>query len=44
MNLGTLNSAMSKHMQALLKAEMPQNRKDWKEDGLFSVSYRLLFK
>lgn len=44
MNLGVLNSIMSRHMQALLKAEMPQNQKDWKEEGLFNLSYSLLFK
>ncbi|KAM9361675.1 prostacyclin synthase-like [Symphorus nematophorus] len=44
MNLGALNSTMSRHLQALLKAEMPQNQKDWKEQGLFNLSYSLLFK
>ncbi|XP_068598324.1 prostacyclin synthase-like [Brachionichthys hirsutus] len=43
-NLGTLNGTMSRHLQAVLKAEMPQNQKDWKEEGLFNLSYRLLFK
>ncbi|XP_040890709.1 prostacyclin synthase-like [Toxotes jaculatrix] len=44
MNLVALNSTMSRHLQALLKAEMPQNQKDWKEEGLFDFSYGLLFK
>ncbi|XP_023270013.1 prostacyclin synthase [Seriola lalandi dorsalis] len=44
MNLDALNSTVSRHLQALLKAEMPQNRKDWKEEGLFDFSYSLLFK
>ncbi|XP_026204623.1 prostacyclin synthase [Anabas testudineus] len=44
MNLATLNSTMDRHLQALLKAEMPPNQKDWKEEGLFDFSYRLLFK
>lgn len=42
--LATLSSATNRHLQALLKAEMPQNRKDWKEEGLFNFSYSLLFK
>lgn len=44
MHMGALNSTMSRHMKALLKAEMPQNQKDWKEEGLFNLSYSLLFK
>uniref|UniRef100_A0A3Q3XN09 Prostacyclin synthase n=1 Tax=Mola mola TaxID=94237 RepID=A0A3Q3XN09_MOLML len=44
MNLCALKSTTSTHMQALLKAEIPQNQKDWKEDGLFNLSYSLLFK
>ncbi|TMS18997.1 Prostacyclin synthase [Larimichthys crocea] len=44
MNLGTLNNTSSRHLRALLKAEMPQNQKDWKEEGLFNLSYSLLFK
>ncbi|XP_076616787.1 prostacyclin synthase-like [Chaetodon auriga] len=44
MNLNALNSTTSRHLQALLKAEMPQNQKDWKEEGLFNLSYSLLFK
>uniref|UniRef100_A0A3P8TIP8 Prostacyclin synthase n=1 Tax=Amphiprion percula TaxID=161767 RepID=A0A3P8TIP8_AMPPE len=44
MNLATLNSTMCRHLQSLLKADMPQNRKDWKEEGLFDFSYSLLFK
>ncbi|XP_035518025.1 prostacyclin synthase-like [Morone saxatilis] len=43
-NLGALNSTMGKHLQALLKAEMPQNQKDWKKEGLFNFAYSLLFK
>nr|XP_020463497.1 prostacyclin synthase [Monopterus albus] len=44
MNLAALNSTMSRHLKALLKAEMPQNQKDWKQKGLFDFSYSLLFK
>nr|QQL94728.1 cytochrome P450 8a1a [Lateolabrax maculatus] len=44
MNLSALTSTSSRHLQALLKAEMPQNQKDWKEEGLFNFSYSLLFK
>ncbi|CAJ1050986.1 prostacyclin synthase-like [Xyrichtys novacula] len=44
MNLSALNSTMNRHLQVLLKAEMPQNQKDWKEEGLFNFSYSLLFK
>ncbi|XP_044205351.1 prostacyclin synthase-like [Thunnus albacares] len=44
MNFAALNSAMSRHLQALLKAEMPQNQKDQKEEGLFNFSYGVLFK
>ncbi|XP_024125276.1 prostacyclin synthase [Oryzias melastigma] len=43
-NLSTLNSTMSRHLQAVLKAETPQNQRDWKEEGLFDLCYRLLFK
>ncbi|KAK5872390.1 hypothetical protein PBY51_013100 [Eleginops maclovinus] len=43
-NLAALNSTMSRHLQASLKTEMPQNQKDWKEQGLFNLSYSLLFK
>uniref|UniRef100_A0A7N8WY26 Prostacyclin synthase n=1 Tax=Mastacembelus armatus TaxID=205130 RepID=A0A7N8WY26_9TELE len=42
-NLAALNHTMSRHIQALLKAEMPPNQKDWKEKGLFDFSYSLLF-
>ncbi|CAK6955554.1 prostacyclin synthase-like [Scomber scombrus] len=43
-NFTALNSTMSRHLQALLKAEMPGNQKDWKEEGLFNFSYGTLFK
>uniref|UniRef100_A0A8C7YQT3 Prostacyclin synthase n=1 Tax=Oryzias sinensis TaxID=183150 RepID=A0A8C7YQT3_9TELE len=43
-NLSRLNSTMSRHLQAVLKAETPQNQRDWKEEGLFDLCYRLLFK
>ncbi|KAK9529061.1 hypothetical protein VZT92_013178 [Zoarces viviparus] len=43
-NFAALNSTMSRHLQASLKAEMTQNQKDWKEEGLFGFSYSLLFK
>ncbi|XP_071349112.1 prostacyclin synthase-like [Trachinotus anak] len=43
-DLAALNSTVSRHLQALLKAEIPQNQKDWKEEGLFDFSYSLLFK
>ncbi|XP_069581336.1 prostacyclin synthase-like [Brachyistius frenatus] len=42
--LSDLNGSASRHLQALLKAETPQNQKDWKEEGLFHFSYSLLFK
>lgn len=44
MNLAALNSTMSRHLLALLKAETPQNQKHWKDEGLFNFSYGLLFK
>ncbi|XP_056293664.1 prostacyclin synthase-like [Pseudoliparis swirei] len=44
LNLAALNRTMSRHLKASLTAEMPQNQKDWKEEGLFNFSYRLLFK
>ncbi|XP_038552927.1 prostacyclin synthase-like [Micropterus salmoides] len=44
MNLAVLNSTLRRHLQRLLKAKIPQNQKDWKEEGLFSFSYSLLFK
>ncbi|XP_053724734.1 prostacyclin synthase-like [Synchiropus splendidus] len=44
MNFASLNAMMRKHLRALLTAEMPENEKDWKEDGLFNFSYRVLFK
>ncbi|KAL3978213.1 calpain-1 [Sarotherodon galilaeus] len=44
MNLATLNSAMSRNLQALMKAKTTQNQKDWKEEGLFNFSYSLLFR
>lgn len=43
-SLGGLNGSMSRHLLEVVKAEMPQNQKDWKEDGLFNLSYSLLFK
>ena len=43
-NLETLNSTMLMHLQALLKDEMPHNQLDWKEEGLFNLSYSFLFK
>ncbi|XP_034540545.1 prostacyclin synthase-like [Notolabrus celidotus] len=44
MNLPALNSTLSSHLQVLLKTEIPQNQKDWKEEGLFDFSYSLLFR
>ncbi|XP_020497788.1 prostacyclin synthase [Labrus bergylta] len=44
MNLSALNSTISRNLQAMLNAKMPQNQKDWKEEGLFDFSYSLLFK
>uniref|UniRef100_A0A665VRY1 Prostacyclin synthase n=1 Tax=Echeneis naucrates TaxID=173247 RepID=A0A665VRY1_ECHNA len=44
MNVASLNNTVSRHLQALVKAEIPQNQKDWKEHGLFDFSYSLLFK
>ncbi|XP_028302654.1 prostacyclin synthase-like [Gouania willdenowi] len=43
-SLDSMNGTMRRHLQALLKAETPQNLTDWKEEGLFSFSYSLLFK
>ncbi|XP_030276987.1 prostacyclin synthase-like [Sparus aurata] len=43
-NFGALNGTMIRHLRALLKAEMPLNQKDWKDEGLFNLSYSLLFK
>ncbi|XP_044024870.1 prostacyclin synthase-like [Siniperca chuatsi] len=44
MNLIVLKCTMNRYLQGLLKAEMPPNQKDWKEEGLFNLSYSLLFK
>ncbi|KAM7402071.1 hypothetical protein PAMP_017341 [Pampus punctatissimus] len=44
MRFSSLNSTMKRHLQALLKTEMSQNQKDWKEEGLFNFSYSMLFK
>lgn len=44
MNLAALNGTMSRHLEALLKAEMPPNQKYWKQTELFDFSYGLLFK
>lgn len=43
-SLSTLNSTMSRNLETLLKSEMPLNQRNWKEDGLFHLSYSLLFK
>lgn len=43
-NLAVVTSTMGRHLQTLLKAKMPQNQKDWKQEGLFDFSYQLLFK
>lgn len=43
-NLLALNAAVGKHLRGALPAEMPRNRTDWTEDGLFGISYRVLFK
>ncbi|KAM3877554.1 prostacyclin synthase-like [Diretmus argenteus] len=43
-SLALLNRTIHRHLRALLKAEAPQNKTDWKEEGLFSFSYSLLFK
>ncbi|KAL6111476.1 ptgis [Pungitius sinensis] len=42
-NSAALNSTMSRHLLASLEAER-HNQKDWKDEGLFSFSYSLLFK
>ncbi|XP_019736977.1 prostacyclin synthase-like [Hippocampus comes] len=44
MNLAALNGTMSRHLEALLKAEMPPNQKYWKQTELFDFSYGVLFK
>ncbi|XP_027858881.1 prostacyclin synthase-like [Xiphophorus couchianus] len=43
-SLSTLNSTMSRNLETLLKTEMPLNQRNWKEEGLFHLSYSLLFK
>ncbi|XP_029007921.1 prostacyclin synthase-like isoform X2 [Betta splendens] len=43
-NATVLNSAVNRHLRALLQAEIPQNQKDWKDEGLFDFSFRILFK
>lgn len=43
-SLNLLNSTMTRHLQALLEAETPQNRTGWKTDRLFNFSYSLLFR
>ncbi|XP_077583201.1 prostacyclin synthase-like [Stigmatopora nigra] len=44
MNLSTLNANMSRHLEDMLKAEIPPNQKYWKQTELFDFSYGLLFK
>uniref|UniRef100_A0A672ISF1 Prostacyclin synthase n=1 Tax=Salarias fasciatus TaxID=181472 RepID=A0A672ISF1_SALFA len=44
MNAAALDSIISRHLRALLKAKTPTNQKDWKEEGLFHLCYSLLFK
>ncbi|XP_049588762.1 prostacyclin synthase isoform X1 [Syngnathus scovelli] len=44
MNLATLNETMCRHLESLLKAEIPPNLKYWKQKELFDFSYGLLFK
>uniref|UniRef100_A0A8C6U7T4 Prostacyclin synthase n=1 Tax=Neogobius melanostomus TaxID=47308 RepID=A0A8C6U7T4_9GOBI len=44
LNLAGLNTSVGRHLQNLLKAELSVNQKDWKEEGLFSLCYSLLFK
>ncbi|KAM9799719.1 prostacyclin synthase-like [Syngnathus typhle] len=44
MNLATVNKTMCRHLEALLKAEIPPNQKYWKQKELFDFSYGLLFK
>ncbi|XP_057702840.1 prostacyclin synthase-like [Corythoichthys intestinalis] len=44
MNLSALNDTMSRHLEAMLKAEIPLNQKYWKQKELFDFSYSLLFK
>ncbi|KAM9860348.1 prostacyclin synthase-like isoform 2-T2 [Aulostomus maculatus] len=39
-----MKQSMRRHLQSLLKAEMPQNQKYWKEEGLFNFCYSVLFK
>ncbi|XP_051931560.1 prostacyclin synthase-like [Hippocampus zosterae] len=43
-NLAALNGTMSRHLEALLKAEIPPNQKYWKQTELFDFSYGVLFK
>ncbi|XP_060926241.1 prostacyclin synthase-like [Limanda limanda] len=44
MNLAALDSTMSRHLEALLKADTPSNQTHWKDQGLFDFSYSVLFK
>ncbi|XP_054641160.1 prostacyclin synthase-like isoform X2 [Dunckerocampus dactyliophorus] len=43
-NLAALNRAMSGHLEALLKAEMPPNQKYRNQTRLFDFSYSIVFK
>ncbi|KAJ8258584.1 hypothetical protein COCON_G00175960 [Conger conger] len=42
--LTCLNSVMEGNLQALLQSETPQDRENWKRDGLFNFCYSLLFR
>uniref|UniRef100_A0A1A8EIM5 Prostacyclin synthase n=1 Tax=Nothobranchius korthausae TaxID=1143690 RepID=A0A1A8EIM5_9TELE len=43
-SISSLNSAMGRHLETLLKTETLQNQRNWKKEGLFNLSYSLLFR
>nr|XP_057911185.1 prostacyclin synthase-like [Doryrhamphus excisus] len=43
-NLAALNGTMARHLEALLKAEIPPDQKYWTQTRLFDFSYGVLFK
>ncbi|XP_006639606.1 prostacyclin synthase [Lepisosteus oculatus] len=43
-SLITLNRVMQKNLQALLMSEVCENKRNWKNDSLFSLCYSLLFR
>nr|XP_015815316.2 prostacyclin synthase [Nothobranchius furzeri] len=43
-SMSTLNSTMGRHLETLLRTETLQNQRNWKKEGLFNLSYSLLFR